>query len=137
MKTEDFRILTCIDGCATLREKIGADFRPQKIPGICDSPLARRALETDHGLELRLPCYGIVEAAGDLSGRVRITNPELMASLDSHQSPRPMGIKIAADKLPNVATGLHRLKKRFYGSQQLLLLPRTIKGTCNFPKREY
>lgn len=106
LKSEGFGILTRIDVRATLKEKIGVDFRPYVILGACNPPLAQRALEADPWLGLLLPCNVTVEAAGDHSSLVRITNPELMATFS--QSPEALTevVKTAAAKLRNVA---HRL----------------------------
>ncbi|TLN21565.1 DUF302 domain-containing protein [bacterium] len=81
LKTEGFGILTRIDVRATLKEKIGADFRPYVILGACNPNLAHRALQEDAWLGLLLPCNVTVESSDDSSSLVRIANPGLMATL--------------------------------------------------------
>lgn len=78
LKTEGFGVLTRIDVKATLKEKIGEDFRSFSILGACNPPLAHRALSSDPWVGLMLPCNVTVEE--DLNGGsiVRIANPELM-----------------------------------------------------------
>jgi uncharacterized protein (DUF302 family) len=78
LKTEGFGVLTKIDVRATLKEKLGADFRPYAILGACNPPLAHRALTTDGSAGLMLPCNVTVEAAESGGSLVRIANPETM-----------------------------------------------------------
>ncbi len=56
LKEQGFGILTEIDVKSTLKQKIGKDFRPYTILGACNPNLAHRALETDLGVGLLLPC---------------------------------------------------------------------------------
>ena len=78
LKTEGFGVLTKIDVRATLKEKLGADFRPYAILGACNPPLAHQALSTDAIAGLMLPCNVTVEAAENGGSLVRIANPETM-----------------------------------------------------------
>ena len=80
LKTEGFGVLTRIDVKATLKEKIGAEFRPYVILGACHPPTAYKALSANPLVGLMLPCNVTVEAAPGGGSIVRIVNPEAMMS---------------------------------------------------------
>jgi uncharacterized protein (DUF302 family) len=82
LKAEGFGVLSRIDVHATLKEKIGAEFRPYAILGACNPALAHRALTHRADVGLLLPCNVTVEAAPDGPGSVvRIGNPDVMMAL--------------------------------------------------------
>jgi uncharacterized protein (DUF302 family) len=86
LKAEGFGVLTRIDVQATLKEKLGEDFRPYAILGACNPPLAHRALATDPVVGLMLPCNVTVEADEEDGAIVRIANPEIMMRVGSLQT---------------------------------------------------
>lgn len=75
LKAEGFGILTRIDVQATLKEKLGAEFRPYLILGACNPTLAQRALEADPEAGLLLPCNVTLETIPGGATVVRIVNP--------------------------------------------------------------
>ncbi len=81
LKQEGFGVLTRIDVKATMKEKLGVDFRPYAILGACNPPLAHRSLEVDPTIGLMLPCNVTVEAAPAGGSIVRIANPEAMMQM--------------------------------------------------------
>jgi len=61
LKDEGFGVLCEIDVAKTLREKIGADFRPYVILGACNPQFAHQALAAEEQLGLLLPCNVVVQ----------------------------------------------------------------------------
>ena len=108
LKSEGFGVLTKIDVKATLKEKLGEDFRQYAILGACNPPLAHRALSADPAIGLLLPCNVTVEDAAGGGTMVRILNPEIMmqvGDLGDLQEIRQVASE-ARDKLLRVADKL-------------------------------
>jgi uncharacterized protein (DUF302 family) len=82
LKTQGFGTLTEVDVQATLKEKLGLEFRPYAILGACNPALSSRALAAELEAGLVLPCNVVVYEEGD-STRVLIADPvTMMAPLE-------------------------------------------------------
>lgn len=60
LKSEGFGVVSEINVSATLKEKIGAEFRKYHILGACNPNIAHKALETEPLVGLMMPCNVIV-----------------------------------------------------------------------------
>jgi len=107
LKSEGFGVLTRIDVKATLKEKLGADFRPYVILGACNPPLAHRALEAEPRIGALLPCNVTVEQAGE-GARVRLVNPFAMLAVgDLGENAEVRAVALEAnERLQRVASAL-------------------------------
>ncbi|HEY8953912.1 MAG TPA: DUF302 domain-containing protein [Candidatus Dormibacteraeota bacterium] len=104
LKDEGFGVLTEIDVRNTLRDKLAVDFRPYRILGACNPPLAYRALLAEPSIGLLLPCNVVVEAGPAGGSRVSFLDPEMALGMVGNPDLKP----IAAD----AAQRLHRVADR-------------------------
>ncbi|HSO20957.1 MAG TPA: DUF302 domain-containing protein [Desulfosarcina sp.] len=85
LEKEGFGILTDIDVGATLKKKLGVDFRPYRILGACNPPFAYKALKAEDKIGTMLPCNVIVQEAGD--GQVELAAIDPVASMQAVDNP--------------------------------------------------
>jgi uncharacterized protein (DUF302 family) len=105
LKHEGFGILTDIDVKATMKAKLGADFRPYRILGACNPQLAYRALELEDKIGTMLPCNVIVQEHP--GGNVEVSAVDPVASMQAIDNPGLAGVAMEVQaKLKRVVDGL-------------------------------
>ena len=105
LKVEGFGVLTEIDINATLKKKIGKDFRPYHILGACNPVLAFQALSAEDKIGTMLPCNIIIQDAG--KGNVEIAAVDPAASMQAVENPELEQIAGSVrDKLQSVIESL-------------------------------
>jgi len=85
LKEQGFGVLTRIDVQATLKEKLGVDFRRYVILGACNPPSAYEALQAEDKIGLMLPCNVIVQERPD--GAVEAAAIDPVASMQAIDNP--------------------------------------------------
>src|SRR5579883_1193244 len=104
LKEQGFGVLTEIDVKKTLKEKLNADFRPYRILGACNPPLAHRALSAELRVGLLLPCNVVVYEDGDGSV-VEAMDPEAALGVVGNSALEPIA-RAAREKLQNAISSL-------------------------------
>ncbi len=105
LKVEGFGILTEIDVKETLKKKLDVDFRPYKILGACNPPLAYRALSVAPEVGLLLPCNVTVSYVEDDLTQVSLVDPIAMLGVVQYAELEPVAADAAA-RLDRVAAAL-------------------------------
>ncbi|MBK7402391.1 MAG: DUF302 domain-containing protein [Myxococcales bacterium] len=75
LASQGFGVLTEIDIAATLKKKLGVDFRRYKILGACNPTLAHQALSAVLEVGVMLPCNVVVYEADDGHAVVHAIDP--------------------------------------------------------------
>jgi uncharacterized protein (DUF302 family) len=107
LKVEGFGVLTEIDVQATLKKKLDVDFRPYKILGACNPPLAHRALLAAPEVGLLLPCNVTVQYVADDVTEVSLVNPMAMMGIVPHPDLESVA-RDATARLDRVAAALSK-----------------------------
>jgi uncharacterized protein (DUF302 family) len=81
-----FGVLSSIDVAATLKSKLGVEFRPYTILGACNPQLAWQALQEEDKIGTMLPCNVIVTEL--VPGVVEVAAVDPVASMASVMNPR-------------------------------------------------
>ncbi len=105
LKAEGFGVLTEIDVKETLKKKLDVDFRPYKILGACNPPLAYRALSAAPEVGLLLPCNVTVAYVEDGVTEVALVDPLAMLGVVQHPGLESIAEEAGA-RLDRVAAAL-------------------------------
>jgi len=97
LKKEGFGVLTEIDVKSTLKQKLDVDFRPYRILGACNPPLAHRALMEETDIGLLLPCNVVVYEGEDTGTTVvSILDPVLQLGVAGRDDMGPLAEEVRA-----------------------------------------
>ena len=105
LKTEGFGVLTTIDVRETLKKKLDVDFRPYRILGACNPPLAHQALQGEAGVGVLLPCNVVVSEDADGTIAVSAIDPKAMFSVVNTPGMEPI-VEEVRTKLQNMLEAL-------------------------------
>jgi uncharacterized protein (DUF302 family) len=101
LKEEGFGVLTEIDVKATLKKKLGLDFRKYVILGACNPPYAHQTLQADLDVGLLLPCNVIVYETDDQKAYISAINPVSALEVIKNEALRKIA-KEVSEKLKRV-----------------------------------
>jgi len=85
LASEGFGVLSEIDVSATLKKKLGVDFRRYTILGACNPPFAHRALLLEDKVGTMLPCNVIVQEIAP--GELEVAAVDPIASMQAIENP--------------------------------------------------
>ncbi|AQL44705.1 hypothetical protein BV210_18290 (plasmid) [Halorientalis sp. IM1011] len=86
LEDEGFGVLCDIDIQATLKEKLGEEFRQYRILGACNPPLAHEGLTEEIELGTLLPCNVIVYETDDGDIVVSAVDPQQLVGIAGNDS---------------------------------------------------
>jgi len=104
LKDEGFGVLCDIDIQATLKEKLGEEFRQYRILGACNPPLAHEGLNEEIELGALLPCNVIVYESDDGEVTVSAVDPGRLVGIADNEA------------LDSIATEVHERFERVLAS---------------------
>ncbi len=105
LKKEGFSIMTEIDVTATLKRKLGLNFKNYKILGACIPHFAYRALTVEPSIGVLLPCNVVVFELDDGQTEVAAIDPGAMMTLINNPAMKDVEAEIQS-KLENVINGM-------------------------------
>jgi uncharacterized protein (DUF302 family) len=102
---EGFGVLTEIDVQATLKKKLGVDFRKYRILGACNPPFAYEALTAESRIGLMLPCNVVIQETGSGDIEVSAVNPPASMAAVKNDRLETVAAEVSA-KLERVISGM-------------------------------
>jgi uncharacterized protein (DUF302 family) len=105
LKAEGFGVLTEIDVQATLKKKLGVDFRRYRILGACNPPFAHRALQHSLDIGMLLPCNVVVYETDEGKTVVSAVDPMQTMAAQGELAIRPLAEEVRL-KLQRVVDSL-------------------------------
>ena len=106
LAAEGFGVLTEVDVQATLKAKLGVDYEPYTILGVCNPRLAHRALSARKNIGLFLPCNVIVYGA---DGAVTVEAMKPTVAMGMIEDPALLAVaREAEEKLARALASLTR-----------------------------
>ena len=104
LKEEGFGLLTEVDVRATMKKKLDKDFRPYRILGACNPPLAYQALQAEDKIGTMLPCNVIVQ---ETKNGVEVAAVDPVASMQAVDNPELARVaETVRDKLKQIIEAL-------------------------------
>lgn len=97
LAAEGFGVLTEIDVRETLKKKLDVEFRPYRILGACNPPLAHQALSAEIDIGLLLPC-NVILYEGEAPGTtvVAALDPVVQLGLTGRDDLEPLAGEVRA-----------------------------------------
>ena len=105
LQAEGFGVITQIDMQATLKAKIGVDFRRYRIFGACNPKFAHEALQGDAHVGLLLPCNVVLYENDEKKAVLGVIDPVLQLGADHDARFAPLAKEIG-DRLTRAAAAL-------------------------------
>ncbi|MDZ4840646.1 MAG: DUF302 domain-containing protein [Hyphomicrobium aestuarii] len=105
LATKGFGVLTTIDVQATMKKKLGVEFRRYTILGACNPEFAHEALKNEDKIGTMLPCNVVVQQISQ--GTVDVSAVDPVASMMAVENPKLATIAgDVRDALKQVVAGL-------------------------------
>ncbi|MDW6024796.1 DUF302 domain-containing protein [Mesorhizobium sp. BAC0120] len=85
LAAKGFGVVSAIDVRATMKNKVGVEFKPYTILGACNPHFAWRALQAEDKIGTMLPCNVIVQETDP--GKVEVAAVDPVASMAAIENP--------------------------------------------------